>query len=54
LIDKEVVFQIKSTISDPEALFLYTQAEWSEDLSAFFLPCPLSTDVTERAEPWAG
>ena len=51
LIDKEVVFQIKSIITDPEALFLYTQADWSSDPSAFFLPCPLSTDVTERAEP---
>ena len=27
LIDKEVVFQIKSSITDPEALFLYNQAE---------------------------
>ncbi len=27
LIDKEVVFQIKSCITDPEALFLYTQAD---------------------------
>jgi hypothetical protein len=27
LIDKEVVFQIKSYITDPEALFLYTQAD---------------------------
>jgi hypothetical protein len=27
LIDKEVAFQIKSSITDPEALFLYTQAE---------------------------
>ena len=27
LIDKEVVFQIKSIITDPEALFLYTQAD---------------------------
>ncbi len=27
LIDKEVVFQIKSSITDPEALFLYTQAD---------------------------
>jgi hypothetical protein len=26
LIDKEVVFQIKSSITDPEALFLYNQA----------------------------
>ncbi len=43
LIDKEVVFQIKSCISDPEALFLYTQADWSRDLSAFFMPFPLST-----------
>ena len=51
LIDKEVVFQIKSSITDPEALFLYNQADWSEDLSAFFLPCPLSTIVTERAKP---
>jgi hypothetical protein len=51
LIDKEVVFQIKSCITDPEALFLYTQADWSTDPSAFFMPCPLSTDVTERAEP---
>jgi hypothetical protein len=46
-----VVFQIKSIITDPEALFLYTQADWSSDPFAFFLPCPLSTDVTERAEP---
>jgi hypothetical protein len=46
-----VVFQIKSIITDPEALFLYNQAEWSEDPFAFLLPCPLSTDVTERAEP---
>ena len=51
LIDKEVVFQIKSSITDPEALFLYNQAEWSSDPSAFFLPYPLSTIVTERAEP---
>lgn len=51
LIDKEVIFQIKSCISDPEALFLYTQADWSRDPSAFFMPCPLSTIVTERAEP---
>ena len=43
LIDKEVVFQIKSIITDPEALFLYSQADWSSDPSAFFLPCPLST-----------
>jgi hypothetical protein len=35
-----VIFQIKSSITDPEALFLYTQAEWSEDLSAFFLALP--------------
>ncbi len=27
LIDKEVVFEIKSCITDPEALFLYTQAD---------------------------
>jgi len=27
LIDKEVVFQIKSIITDPEALFLYNQAD---------------------------
>jgi hypothetical protein len=27
LIDKEVVFQIKSSITDQEALFLYTQAD---------------------------
>ncbi len=27
LIDKEVAFQIKSSITDPEALFLYTQAD---------------------------
>ncbi len=27
LIDKEVIFQIKSSITDPEALFLYTQAD---------------------------
>jgi hypothetical protein len=27
LIDKEVVFQIKSIITDPEALFLYSQAD---------------------------
>jgi hypothetical protein len=27
LIDKEVHFQIKSVITDPEALFLYTQAD---------------------------
>ena len=53
LIDKEVVFQIKSSITDPEALFLYNQADWSTDPSAFFMPCPLSTIVTERAEPWA-
>lgn len=52
LIDKEVVFQIKSSITDQEALFLYTQADWSSDLSAFLLFCPLSTDVTERAEPY--
>jgi hypothetical protein len=24
-----VVFQIKSSITDPEALFLYNQADWS-------------------------
>jgi hypothetical protein len=52
LIDKEVLFQIKSSITDPEALFLYTQADWSSDLYAFFLPCPLSTVVTERAKLW--
>jgi hypothetical protein len=46
-----VIFQIKSSITDPEALLLYTQADWSSDFSAFFLPCPLSTAVTERAEP---
>jgi len=38
LIDKEVVFQIKSIITDPEALFLYSQADWSTDLSAFSYP----------------
>ena len=27
LIDKEVIFHIKSIITDPEALFLYTQAD---------------------------
>jgi hypothetical protein len=27
LIDKEVVFQIKSIITDPEALLLYNQAD---------------------------
>jgi hypothetical protein len=27
LIDKEVLFQVKSIITDPEALFLYTQAD---------------------------
>jgi len=27
LIDKEVIFQIKSIITDPEALFLYNQAD---------------------------
>ena len=53
LIDKEVVFHIKSIITEPEALFLYNQADWSTDPSAFFMPCPLSTIVTERAEPWA-
>jgi hypothetical protein len=31
---------------------LYTQADWSSDPSAFLLPCLLSTDVTERAEPY--
>jgi hypothetical protein len=46
-----VVFQIKSSITDPEALFLYNQAGWSSDPSVFFLPCSLSTIVTERAEP---
>jgi hypothetical protein len=46
-----VVFQIKSSITDPEALLLYTEADWSSDPSAFFFPCPLSTNVTERAEP---
>jgi hypothetical protein len=46
-----VFFQIKSSITDPEALFLYNQADWSSDPSAFFLPCPLSTIVTERAKP---
>jgi hypothetical protein len=30
---------------------LYNHADWSSDLSAFFLPCPLSTIVTERAKP---
>jgi hypothetical protein len=39
-----VLFQIKSSITDPEALLLYTQADWSEDLSAFFLSYPLSTE----------
>jgi hypothetical protein len=33
-----VVFQIKSIITDPEALFLYSQADWSTDLSAFSYP----------------
>ncbi len=51
LIDKEVVFQIKTLITDPEALFLYNQADWSNNLSAFLLPLPLGTYVTERAEP---
>jgi hypothetical protein len=50
LIDKEVVFQIKSCITDPEALFLYTQADWSTDPSAFFLPCPLSTKCDWEGE----
>jgi hypothetical protein len=27
LIDKEVIFQIKSIITDPEALFLYIKAD---------------------------
>lgn len=51
LIDKEVVFQIKTLITDPEALFLYIQADWSSHLSAFLLPLPLGTNVTERAKP---
>jgi hypothetical protein len=38
-----VIFQIKSSITDPEALFLYNQADWSSDPSAFFLSSPLST-----------
>jgi hypothetical protein len=45
-----VFFQIKSSITDPEALFLYNQADWSSNPSAFLLPLPLGTDVTERAE----
>ena len=43
LIDKEVVFEIKTLITDPEALFLYNKADWSSDLSAFLLPLPLGT-----------
>ncbi len=38
LIDKEVVFQIKSIITDPEALFLYNQADWSSILLLFSCP----------------
>jgi hypothetical protein len=38
-----VIFQIKSIITDPEALFLYNQADWSSDSSAFLLPLPLGT-----------
>jgi hypothetical protein len=33
-----VVFQIKSSITDPEALFLYTQADWSSVLLLFYCP----------------
>jgi hypothetical protein len=37
------VFQIKSIITDPEALFLYNQADWFSDLSAYLFPFPLGT-----------
>lgn len=40
LIDKEVVFEIKTLITDPEALLLYNQADWSSNLSAFFIVPP--------------
>ena len=43
LIAKEVVFQIKTLITDPEALFLYTKADWFSNLSVFLLPLPLGT-----------
>ncbi len=43
LIDKEVVFEIKTLITDPEALFLYNQADWFSDLSAFLFPLLLGT-----------
>ena len=43
LIDKEVVFEIRSSITDPEALLLYNQADWSSDSSAFLSPLPLGT-----------